>query len=85
MSTISIHLPPIEAEKAVDVEVSINGMKRKLIYRVEVFRWEDWCQPLEGRAECVKRMISAYDKNWRLLEIGSPTDREVPLTFKRVS
>ncbi len=85
MSTISIHLPPFEAERTVNVEVSVNGKARRLNYRVEVFHWQDWCGPSEERAEGIKRMIAGYDKNWQLLEIGAPTDRDIPLTFKRIS
>ena len=50
MSTVSIALPPIEADTSVDIEVSVNGRKRKYSYRVEVFKWSDSCRPSEHRA-----------------------------------
>jgi hypothetical protein len=49
-----------------------------------VFRWEDWCRPSEHRAEGLKRMITAYDRAWQLMEIGAPTAVDVPLMFRRV-
>jgi predicted transcriptional regulator len=84
MATVAIHLPPIDAERSVDVEVSINGRKRRYSYRVEVFRWEDWCRPKEERATGLKRMITNYDPSWQLMEIGAPTAVDVPLMFRRV-
>ena len=84
MATIAIHLPPIDAEKSVDVEISTNGHRRRYSYRVEVFRWEEWCRPWEERAEGLKRMITAYDRTWQLMEIGAPTAVDVPLMFRRI-
>jgi hypothetical protein len=84
MSTISISLPPIEAEDSVEVEVKINGQKRKYSYRVEVFKWSAYCKPVEHKVECLRRMVEGYDRHWQLMEIGSPTENEVPVTFRRV-
>lgn len=82
---IPIDIPPVDTENYVEVDVTINGHKRQYKYRVEVFRWRDWCQPTEPRVEGLKRMINSYDKNWRLLQIGMPTDTIIPLTFRRVA
>jgi hypothetical protein len=84
MTTISIELPPIEAEKSVEVEVRVNGKGRRYNYRVEVFKWET-CSSSELRAECLKRMVSNYERGWELMQIGSPTANEIPITFKRAS
>lgn len=83
MTTVSIALPPIEADKSVDIEVSVNGQKRKYTYRVEVFRWADACRPAEHRAECLRRMVETYDRSWQLMQIGNPTEAEVPIMFRR--
>lgn len=85
MSTVSIALPPIEADSSVDIEVSVNGRKRKYSYRIEVFRWSDSCRPSEHRAECLRRMVESYDKSWQLMQIGAPTEAEVPIMFRRTS
>ena len=39
MPTISIQLPAIEADQQVEVEVKLNGQKKKYHYRVEIFAW----------------------------------------------
>ena len=83
MPTITIELPPIEAEKTVEVDVRVNGQGRRYHYRVEVFRWNDWCVPGEERAESLKRALSKYEKGWELMQIGSPTSTEIPVTFKK--
>jgi hypothetical protein len=85
MSTVSIQLPPIETDDYVEVDVTVNGKRKRFNYRVEVFRWEDWCHPWEERAEGLKRMITAYDRAWQLMEIGTPTALDVPLMFRRIA
>jgi hypothetical protein len=85
MSTVSISLPPIEADDSVEVEVRVNGQKRKYSFRVEVFKWAEFCRPAEHKAECLRRMVEAYDSNWQLMEIGSPSEADVPVMFRRVS
>ncbi len=84
MNTISIALPPIEAEKAVEVSVTVNGHTQMFRYRVEVFKWRDWWNPPEPRAESIKRMIKAYGASWQLLEIGAPDETGIPIMFKRI-
>ena len=83
MHTVSIELPPFEAEKTVDVEVRVNGRRSLLSYRLEVFNWSEWRRPQEHRAECLKRIISSYDKDWKLMHIGTPTEQIVPIMFRR--
>ena len=84
MSMISIQLPPIDAEKTVDVEVRVNGERRAYQYRVELFRWEE-CRTAEARVECLKRILAGYDRGWELMQIGSPTERDVAITFRKSS
>ena len=85
MTPISIQLPPIEAEGYVDVDVTVNGKRKEFKFRVAVFEWADWLKPAEPRAEAVRRMVASYDKNWQLLQIGSPTEQSVPLMFRRIN
>jgi hypothetical protein len=83
MQTVSIELPPIETEKTVDVSVSVNGHRRLLNYRVEVFRWDEWWRPPEPRANSLKRMIATYGGDWQLMQIGNPDDFGISIMFKR--
>ena len=81
---IPIEIPPIDAEKYAEVEVTINGHTKHFRYRVEVFQWRDWCRPTEERVEGLKRILAGYDPQWQLMQIGMPTETTVPLMFRRV-
>lgn len=80
MSTISIQLPPIEAEHSVEVDVRVNGEQRLFRYRVEVFDLGPGVQ----RVDVLRRMIAAYDSRWQLMQIGAPTATSVPVMFRQV-
>lgn len=84
MSVINIQLPAIEGDQQIEVDVKINGRKRKMHYRVEIFAWED-CIQEENRAECLRDIISKYEKGWQLINIGSPTETHIPLMFKQLT
>jgi hypothetical protein len=81
MSYIAIPLPPGRGKQEVEIEVTINGQKQQIHYRVELFYWEDCDIPTVDRAECIRHMLSAYDQDWTLYYIGSPTEEFVPITF----
>jgi len=83
MPTISIQLPAVEADQQVEVEVKINGQKKKYHYRVEIFAWEQCPDPAEERAKCLQRMIKGYDDEWQLVQIGAPLDKSIPIMFKQ--
>lgn len=83
MPSISIQLPAIEADQQIEVEVKINGEKKRYHYRVEIFAWEQCVDPVEERARCLQRMINGYDKDWQLLQIGAPTEKTIPIMFKQ--
>ncbi len=82
MPSISIQLPAIDADHQIEVEVKINGRKKTYNYRVEIFAWEQCVEPSHERAGCLKRIIAGYDRNWQLIQIGSPTEKSIPLMFK---
>lgn len=84
MNTVSIQLPPINTESSVEVDVTVNGHKHQFKYRVEVFRWQDWCDPTESRAAGIRKMLAHYDRQWQLMQIGSPTETTVPLMFRHI-
>ncbi|MEX1137819.1 MAG: hypothetical protein WEB33_02900 [Bacteroidota bacterium] len=83
MSTIFIQLPPVQSDNYVDVDLTVNGKKQQFKYRVEIFKWSDWCAPAETKADGIRKMINNYDRNWQLVEIGAPTDATVPLMFRK--
>jgi hypothetical protein len=81
---IPIDIPDVDTENYVEVDVTVNGHSKQFKYRVEVFRWRDWCRPAEERTEGLKRKIGGYDKKWQLMQIGLPTDSIIPLMFRHV-
>ncbi len=81
MAYIAIPIPSGRGKQDIEIEVTINGQKQAIHYRVELFYWEDCGVPVIDRAECIRHMLSKYDKDWTLYYIGSPTDEFVPITF----
>ena len=83
MPKIAIQLPPVDAEDKVEVEVTVNGKKRRFRYRIEVFAWEEYAGPREDRVSCLKRIIGGYDDAWQIVQIGEPTNREISILFEQ--
>ena len=83
MKEISLSIPTLEAEQNIDIDVRINGKRRSLRYRVEIVAWEDKAAPDEDRVEVLRRVIRDYDKEWQLVQIGAPTDKTIPIMFRR--
>ncbi|MPR34790.1 hypothetical protein [Salmonirosea aquatica] len=81
MSHIAIPIPPLPGKQEIEVEVTINGMRQQLHYRVELFYWQDCSNPLAHRADCISEMLAHHDPDWTVYYIGAPTDDFVPITF----
>ncbi|MCU0340130.1 MAG: hypothetical protein MUE30_09600 [Spirosomaceae bacterium] len=81
MAHIAIPIPTQLGKQDIEIEVTINGQKQALHYRVELFYWEDCGLPQIDRADCLKRILATYDQDWTLYYIGAPTDDFVPITF----
>ena len=84
MPSINIQLPAMDTESSIEIEVRVNGEKEKYHYRVEIFKWEG-CEQAISHAECLKTMIKEYDNNWRVIQIGGPTNQSIPVMFKQKS
>ncbi|CAG5003444.1 hypothetical protein DYBT9275_03154 [Dyadobacter sp. CECT 9275] len=81
MSHIAIPIPNLPGKQEIEVEVTINGMKQQLHYRVELFYWQDCSNPIAHRADCISEMLAKHDPEWTVYYIGAPTDDFVPITF----
>ncbi len=81
MSHIVIPIPPSTEEQNIEIEVSINGIKHQLRYKVAYFYWSDCANPTFDRAECIKSLLLQNSDEWMLYYIGAPTDDYVPITF----
>jgi hypothetical protein len=83
MREIALSIPTLEAEQNIDIEVKINGKRRSLRYHVEIIAWDDVGQPTEEKAEVLKRVLRDYDKDWQLVQIGAPTEKTIPIMFRK--
>ncbi len=83
MNEICIHVPSLRENQTVDVEVTINGEKQFMNYRVESFDWTRGGRDVEDRIAFLRAMINGYDEGWELVQIGSPAGDWVPLLSRR--
>jgi len=83
MINLAIPIPSAPGQQDIEIEMSMNGIKQKLHYRVEVIRWSECRIGLESedRAACVRDLVQSYDTDWVIYHIGVPTEAYVPLTF----
>ena len=94
MKEICIPLPDFLDQQIANVEVTINGEKRKFNFRVESFPWElddesqlDENERVEKRINRLTENIESYDKNWRLVQIFKPGkgSKHIQVLFKQQS
>ncbi|NIM90222.1 MAG: hypothetical protein GTO17_04660 [Candidatus Aminicenantes bacterium] len=83
MREVVLQIPTLEAEQNIDIDVKINGKKRTLHYRVEIIDWEDYNGQTADKVEVIKKVIRDYDRDWQLIEIGMPTDKNIPIMFRK--
>ena len=83
MKEVVLQIPTLESEQNIDIEVKINGKKRTLHYRVEIIALDEYSEEDADRVDVIKRVIREYDKDWRLIEIGMPTDTRIPIMFRK--
>lgn len=83
MREVVILIPEIEPEQNVEIEVSINGKKRTIHYKVELLNWEKNDVPPKDKVTVLRHFISEKEKDWELVEIGSPDNGNIPLVFRR--
>lgn len=81
MTYIAIPIPSIPGKQDIDIQVTINGSRQELHYRVELLHWDECPVPTSDRVECIRHMLNQYDDEWTLYYIGAPTDDFVPITF----
>jgi hypothetical protein len=84
MPSVSIQLPNINADHVVEIQVKINGESKRYNYRIEVFHWDE-CKKEQSHAECLRDILSHYDKNWQMIQICSADDKNVPIMFRQVN
>ena len=83
MREVVVLIPDIEPEQNVEIEVSINGKKRTIHYKVELLSWEQHEVPPKDKVTVLRHFIKEKEKDWELMEIGAPDNGNIPLMFRR--
>ena len=83
MREVVLMIPTLESEQNIDIDVKINGKKRTMHYRVEIVDWDDYDGETADKVDVIKRVIREHDKDWQLIQIGIPTDRNIPIMFRK--
>lgn len=83
MREIVILIPDIDIEQNVLIEVSINGRKKTIQYKVELLSFEAEGAPAQDKITVLRHKVSAEERDWELVEIGAPVNDKVPLMFRR--
>ncbi len=82
MREVVIVVPDIEEDQNIEIDVHISGKKQSLKYKVELVAYEG-NQAASDRVTILRHKISEYDKNWELVEIGTPEKNQIPLMFRK--
>lgn len=92
MKDVTIPLPHFLEEQIAEVEVKINGKKRKFNFRIESFPWEaipvnehDPNSQITAKIERLRKNIENYDKTWELIQIFTPTEnaKHIQVLFRQ--
>ncbi|HQO49132.1 MAG TPA: hypothetical protein PK939_01795 [Bacteroidales bacterium] len=85
MKEVVILIPDLEKEQNIEIDVRINGRSQSLQYRVELLDWEGRIKSPTDKVQVLRHKIEAYDKDWELVEVGPPTDKNISLMFRKKS
>ncbi len=83
MREVVVLIPSFEGNQNIEIDVSINGKKRILKYRVEIIELEGEDVSTVDKVSVLKRVIKEHDKDWTLVEIGIPTEKNIPIMFRK--
>ncbi len=81
MPHIAIPIPSGPGKQEIEIEMTVNGQRQQIHYRVELFYWSDCELPMVNRVECVRNILNEYNQDWMLYYIGEPTDDFIPIIF----
>lgn len=76
MKDVSIPLPDFLEKQIAEIEVTINGKKRRYNFRVESFRWEPEAEAwtVDQKIDRLREKIESYNKSWELIQIFKPKE-----------
>ena len=83
MKEICIHIPDLEPNQTVELEVRINGKRHHIQYRVEAIDASVW-EPDAGRwIDQLRAVIKDYNMEWELVQIGAEVRQVIPVMFRQ--
>ena len=91
MKDLTIPLPNFLEEQIAEVEVKINGKKRRYNFRVESFPWEETVNDIENQDAISSKIINLrnelenYSKDWELIQIFTPREnaKNIQVLFRQ--
>ena len=81
MLQLAIPIPSLPGRQDIDIEMTVNGQKQKMQFRIELYSWDECEMDNENRIECIRDLLKNYEDDWMIYHIDIPTDEYVPLTF----
>ncbi|HKL18865.1 MAG TPA: hypothetical protein VJ905_07840 [Halalkalibaculum sp.] len=82
MNNIRVQFTIPNVDKMANLEVNINGEKRKMKFRIVNFDWNSETGSSEELISVLRRQIQNYDNEWELYHIGTPHEDRIPVTFR---
>ncbi|MCP4154225.1 MAG: hypothetical protein GY757_41245 [bacterium] len=83
MKEVTLQIPTLDTEQNIEIDVRINGRKQTIKYRVEIVDWEETENSTEDKITVIKKVIREHDKGWELVQIGAPTQNNIPIMFRQ--
>ncbi len=83
MREVVITIPKADEDQNIEIEVKINGKKKKVSYRVEIVGFHDEKESSEEKVTTLQKVIREYDNNWELIQIGAPKEDKIPIMFRK--
>lgn len=83
MKEVVVQIPTYESEQNIEIDVRINGKRRTLKYRVEIVEWDTETEETIDKVSTIKRVIKEHDRDWKLIQIGVPTEKNIPIMFQK--
>lgn len=83
MKEVVVQIPTYESEQNIEIDVRINGKRRTLKYRVEIVEWDSEDEETIDKVSTIKRVIKEHDRDWKLIQIGVPTQKNIPIMFQK--
>ncbi len=97
MKDICIPIPKFQENQIAEVEVTVNGKKRKFNFRIESFAWDPDnnaddsehvdISVIEKKIQKLKESIESYDKHWQLVQIYTPSSgsKFIQVLFRQIA